>query len=1337
MKLNAQQEQVVKDPVGNLLVSAAAGSGKTSVMTERIASRVISGDLDLRRILVMTFTNAAASNMRKKVEEKLLYALSIETDALRRAHISEQLTTLSSAHISTIHSFCLRVIDNFSYEARTDDGEPVIDPGYMTLDETRAKLLLKQAIDDVLSSLYEEQYEVGQASAEETITDITMLRDKNQPSPFILDGDSYDTRQWFLDFERMIASFGSRNDEAVRNMIRSIHSLLRSMPEYENWLREALAKLKQTSVDYTSSLAAKVLLSDFQTALLLCETDLTDLEKNVSDVLFVKDKKKNADYQEMFLRVFLCVRRLVDQNKAGLLTYGMCRDVMAQLPEYKFPSRKKADPDDIRATFMDQLQSVKEVLSYLGSGKPDPKTSRTNVRFLFAKSEKEIEDELAIMVPVISRLLETVILTDDQYTRLKRSENAIDFSDYEHLALLILNRPDAKAYYSSQFDEIYIDEYQDNSRIQDAIVACFSRENCFAVGDVKQSIYRFRHARPQIFLNRLRQYSETGAGVVRELNSNYRSDPRILSVINDIFEQIMSKASGEIDYDHTQRLTPGIKETHTFDEAPAVELLLLDVTKQKAIADELDKDGDAGNKEMEEPSEAFEEEGNTDVSASSNTLDNEEVDPEKTEKEARMVIEKIRELSRIDGVSWSDFAILCRKNKEVEIFTAALNNAGIPAEGKTEDEYLSSRELLLMENFIRLLDNFNQDIPLASVMRSSFPQAGFTDEELLLLKLDLPPDLSGQGYFYQAVLYARQFGSDLVLRDKVRCFCDWIDSLRSASMYLRVSELIERIYYETGIREQVSTFPDGASRVVTLEAFRDWAGRFDSGRNGGLYRFVSYMQNLRDRKESPEEFVEAQLATNVVRCMTVHKSKGLEYRVVFLTGIGKSFIKKDAAKEIMLSEVFGVTTKFIDPDDGLYFETHLSMASEDEEMSAELAEQMRVLYVALTRAQEKLYLTSCFERNKDGEFTRASELIQYAAQQTDISLPAWLVKKSKSFLDLCLLAFARNPNLDLQPILSTDGSKTLTLSPVVSSSRSKDINLSIIDFENIRSKPNGIEPSLTVPVVTTSLPETLLSDRDRELFTIQCDGKYRYESLTQAPAKITVSELKRRSLPKTYLAEDQEETAVSACVPTNIRPINLSVKAPAEQETAFPTKLSPTERGTLLHSVFQYLDFTRLTEDPSINAVESAIQALVDAKMLRKDRLVHIEPYHEAIRAFAASDICRRLVAAESRIQNGPYREIPFSLAMSSDSEDLCMVQGMIDCWFLEGKEAVLLDYKTDALRGTYEEKKAILYERYATQLDYYARAITSASGLPVKERIIWLIPDAVSFLLEAPGKNH
>jgi ATP-dependent helicase/nuclease subunit A len=972
----------------------------------------------------------------------------------------------------------------------------------------------------------------------------------------------------------------------------------------------------------------------------------------------------------------------------------------------------------------------------MGSGKPDPKSSRTNVRFLFAKSEQEIEAELSVMLPVISRLLETVILTDDHYKRLKHSENAIDFSDYEHLALLILDKEDAKAYYSSQFDEIYIDEYQDNSRIQEAIVDCFSRENCFAVGDVKQSIYRFRHARPQIFLSRMKQYKDQGTGVVRELNSNYRSDPRILSAINDIFEQVMSQASGEIDYDSSQQLTPGIEESHTFDDTPAVELLLLDVSKRRPPVDEEMNLDQAGEITSPNDPSALIEDAPVENSSPEET-DTGEIDPEKTQKEARLVAAKIKELSLIEGVSWSDFAILCRKNLEVEIFTAELNAAGIPAEGKKQDEYLSSRELLLMENLVRLLDNFNQDIPLAAVMRANFPQSGFTDEELLRIKLDGPRDQSNNEYFYQAVLFARFKATDKALREKVESFCDWIDSLRSASMYLRVSELIERIYYETGYREQVSALENGNSRVMALEAFRDWAGRFDTGRSEGLYRFVSYMQDLRERQESPEEFIEEQLASDVVRCMTIHKSKGLEFRVVFLTGIGKSFMSRESAKQIMLSETFGVATGFIDPDEGLYYETHLSMAVEDEERNAELSEQMRVLYVALTRAQEKLFLTSCFERNKDGVFSSADYLIRYAMTQRSTILPAWLVKKSKSFLDLCLLAFARNPGLDFRALLSQDDSSVFYPDPAVAPSRSRDIGLSIIDYESIRKGSPVIETQIGESRLTETPVVKTLSEQDKRLFNMQCEGKYPYEALTQAPSKITVSELKRRAIPKIYLIEEQDTDALVSYPPSKMRPINLSVRFSPETPGGRKEILSATERGTLLHSVFQYLDISRIAIEPDMSAVDSALQAMVDANMLRRDRLIHIDPYKEAIRTFAESDICRRILAAESRAKNGPYREIPFSLAMTVESkDDICMVQGMIDCWFIEDSEAVLIDYKTDVLRGTYDEKMAILSERYATQLDYYARAITSASGLPVKERIIWLIPDAASFPLEAPGRN-
>ena len=1349
MKMNDAQQRVVLDPIGNLLVSAGAGSGKTSVMTERIVEHVLDGRLDLRRILVMTFTNAAASNMRRKIEKKLTEALQEESDPGRRFVISSQIAALSSAHISTIHSFCLDVIQNFGYDAKTPDGQLVIEPGFMTADQTRAELLLQQAADDVLSALYEELYCVSSAPDGKEIQPVSANRDPDSMTPFLLVGDSLDRKDWFTDFERMLASYGNhRNDLPLREMILSMYAFLRSMPDYIDWSRQKLLEMHATGTDFVSSATARTILDEFRLALGLCKEDLFELIDMLPGLKFVKTKKSNDTYLAFISAQIDVVKRLLSAQVQGELDFRFCHACSLDLPEGKLPSRK--GDDDTICRFWERYDSVSEVLCYLGTKtKVNAKAFKTNARPSFVMSPEQISQDILFMYPVVSRLFETILLVDDRFRKLKRDENMIDFSDYEHIALLLLRRPEASSYYSGLFDEIYIDEYQDNSRIQERIVSCFAKDNCFAVGDVKQSIYRFRHAQPAIFLERMAQYRENSCGIVRELTTNYRSVPGIIDFVNDLFGQILSKESGELDYDETHRLDSGVPESTAFPDRKTVEFLLVNLAPpeedEKISSEESSEnavDGDAASTDAllaTEERSGEEQQNDTgtetrEVSPLSDPSDDNDIDRDKVQKESDIVAYNILSLKKEKGLAWQDFAVLCRTNQEKSVIARVLAEHGIPCVGGAGEDFLSSRELLLMENLIRLLDNFNQDIPLASVMRSFFPMAGFSDDELLRIRIENPDKGNERlsGAFYLDVQSYRSNGCDESLRRKVSDFCDWIDRLRSTAMYLPVSELIERIYTETGFRESVSSLPNGAAHVRTLDTFRSWACAFDEGRSAGLYRFVTYVAEVRSGKKQPEELQETETAREAVTCTTIHKSKGLEYRIVFLTGLARASKRTKHVGSILLTERYGIAADYIEPDLGLMYPTATKLVAGDIEANAALAEDMRLLYVALTRAQEKLFLVSDVHVTREKGLSGAADLLALARDVKEARFPAWMIKKTKSLLDLCLLGVARNPCLDLSALLPEDKRET-PRGDVSSSTHTADVGFSLVSYDEfLREK----QPEVSVVEEGSSERTTSreITREDEELFRLQIGDSYRYASETRTAAKITVTELKRKIQPATQ-EEDEDTELTIECRPRTVRPVNLAIR-PMEKAATRENSISAIERGTLLHSIFQYLDFAELVDTPTAEAVDSALQRLVAKKMVKREKMIHVLPYREAIRLFLASDLCRRMVQAERSSGKGPYREIPFSLAVPSAKEDFCLVQGMIDCWFIEDNEAVLLDYKTDRIAGTLEEKRAVLEERYKTQLEYYARAITSASKLPVRERIIWLIPDGLSFVIGAPEKN-
>jgi len=1341
IELTKQQREVVEAAPGNLLISAAAGSGKTSVMTARITTRVLSGDLDVRNILVMTFTNAAAANMREKIEKELVSIADMTEDPAVRRRVLEQISYLPLSHISTIHSFCLDVISNFGYDARTDDGEIIIEPGYSVLDTSRMSLMFFEAIDEVFSSLYEQSYELSFGSMDGNIAQKNgkipsgRIKDSSSIVPFSILYEDLTLEQWGIDFDRMISSLGSpRSDEPVRDLIREFHSYLRSLPFYEDWIRDKLLEMKAATVSFESTKNARTLMSVFFTALDLAMPNIPVLREILPDITFVKTKKTNDEYMAFFGELLAFFEKLFLAYGNGELTWDTCVQFAGLVPEGRFPSRSK-NADPVTAEFFDLLAPLQEVLfSFTGKCKTSVMDLfRTPARNLFARTIEELQEELAYMFPVAARLYEVLLLVDDRYAKKKRSENAIDFSDYEHLALLLLSKPDAQKYYSELFSEIYIDEYQDNSKIQDAIVSCFSKGNCFVVGDVKQSIYRFRHARPEMFMDRMRRYRETEEGTLLELNSNFRSRPGILALVNDIFSQILSEESGEIEYNDDHRLYPkrGTDLENTIT-VPA-ELILIESASLPSSSQETipvsDDSGEALPRENE---------GDTD-------LDDGMEDPAdlvKTQKEAMAAALKIRELVITQKAAYGDFAVLTRTNREAAIICDSLVLSGIPSEGPSEEAFLSNRELLLMENLMRLLDNFRQDIPLAAIMRASFPEAGFPAQDILDIYLFARETNMQSDFFHEKVLYYREKGSDIPLREKVGKFCDWIDSLRSRSMYLRVSELIEQIYVETGYLEQVMGLPDGSRRVPALETFRDWANNFEQGRNNGLYKFVKYIEDIRNQKQSPEDFEIAASERDVVHCMSIHKSKGLEFKYVFLTGIHSSLSGGHTKRHVLMSEKLGIGIDYIRPDQGYWYPTHQKLALETEEQRAELAEYMRVFYVAMTRAEERLFLIGCISRNKDRSLGRSSVLLRYAYQEKEEKLPSWLVYKAKSYLDFCILGLARNMNLPMHLLLSEGEEFPLeqVVPDAVAQERTDTVCLSLVDDRQIMkayitSGMGGYEPDREAnrsPAYQEPLPS--LTEEDAALFEKQISGVYPYEAMTALPAKITVSEIKRQV--GDYAAAEEEGEVGAVLLPAVAsarRPVNLvpqSIEGLTERKKS---KMFPAEKGTLLHSVFQFLDFPSISAVPDSDRIARAMEDLASHKMIRADMAEELKAYYPAIDIFASSSLCARLMSAEKQKGRGPFREIPFSITMPVGKTDVSLVQGMIDCWFIEDGSAVLIDYKSDMINGTQADKARVLSERYAVQLNYYAKAIEAASGLKVKERIIWLIPDGLSFLIEAP----
>ena len=1327
MRLTEQQETVASAPVADILVSAAAGSGKTSVMTERITRRVLSGALDLSRILVMTFTDAAAANMRGKVEKALTEVLRTEVDPRRREIAARQLSILPGAHISTIHAFCLDIIRNFGYETKTPSGEIRIEPGFSTLDGAAGKILFDDAVDEVLSSFYELSVRLDENHTEGEIPVLEQIPEGGI-TPFDLLGSGCDRKSWLSDFQKMIASYGnSRGDLPLREMIASFHGYLRSLPHYEDWVREAVLDFRRNGLNFSDSPAAKTLMSDFITSLALAKEVLPDLENRLSAIRFVKEDGKNREYVRYFAERLRWVRELVREEEGGTLSWDLCVRVGRGMEPAKTVSRRQDDPKE-KADFLERFLPVYEVIYYLTGQAPQSAKDefRTQAQFLFGRDTGDLEADAREMTPVISRLFEIILLVDRTYGEKKREENAVDFSDYEHMALQLLSEPNVHRYYRDLFQEIYMDEYQDNSPIQEAIVSSFSQRNTFAVGDVKQSIYRFRHARPQIFMEKMKRYRGGDGGMLLEMNTNFRSAPCVISIVNSIFEQILSEASGEIEYDHTHRLFPSDERAE--DREGRTELLLLDSSREQP--EEETKDGEDGK------------------------------EADKREKEAGMVIRRIHRLIREEGISPGDIAILCRTNDLARRYREWLSASGIPAEGGGQRDFFLKREILLMENLMRILDNFSQDIPLAAVMRADLPQTRFTLDEMMEIRL-YRRDINPRRPFYESVRLYLRSGDNEILRRRVESFLDWVNDLRSRSMYLKVSVLIDEVYRQTDLKNTVTRFPDGEQRLRDLEIFRDWANRYETGRNKGLYRFVKYVEELRQKGASVADDEMSASSENTVHCLTIHKSKGLEFPFVFLVNLDRGIRARDTDDKLLLSGRFGIGADYLNVKEGFSYSTHGRLAVEAEERRANLAEELRLFYVALTRAEKCLFLCGTITPSKDYRLGRGTALLlSQAADIREKKLPDWLVQKARSYLDFSLLALSRHPDFafddlvgsregravfsalseDLPPILTVieklEAERTLSTSGRENAEEeleSAPLSLceSLAGIRNDEERGGEEDGSHVGWPGDEEERRVYLSDRDRERLELQLGGTYPFRENLGYPAKVSVSELKRGfddeaeagpSVPSLLPPEDRLSSAGKK------RPVNLCVQPVSGLLQSEKGVMTPASRGTLLHSLFRYIDFTVLEAEPTEEKLGEMLEEMVRRRMIDTGLYDEIHPFFPSVLAFSQSELCARMIAAEKKEGCGPFREIPFSLIQTIGKTEFTLVQGMIDCWFLEDGGAILLDYKSDRLSGSAQEKEMILKSRYFDQMEYYARAIRSAVKLPVAERHVWLIRDARSY---------
>lgn len=1349
VKWTREQEQVIRLRGKNLLVSAAAGSGKTAVLVERILSRVMDPQqpIDVDELLIVTFTRAAAGEMRERIGQALQRAIEEDPD---NDHLQRQQTLLHHAQINTIHGFCSYVIQN--YFQMID-----LDPAYRMAEDGEIRLLRSDVVKEVLEEGYTEQ------------------------TP---------------EFENFIECYAAgKTDEGIENLILNLFDFASSYPWPEEWL---------TKCQETYEISMKEELEDSSWMRYLmgeAEKNLESIRNMQEETLAVLSRPGAPVLYEPMLQADL------DQTRAlqNCRTYGELQKAFASLA-FPMLSRKK-DPD-ADETLKETVKAKREETKKLLEGLQEQYFSRT---------EEEILEDTAVSRGPVKELIRLTLRFTELFAEKKRKKNLLDYSDLEHFALKILLRKedgrlirtDAAKELAQQYREIMIDEYQDSNFIQEALLSAVSGEedgiwNRFMVGDIKQSIYGFRLARPELFLEKYRTYQREDAAETEEvrtadeaksegenatktkarnvadaadateetetedkrenrrirqncrridLHRNFRSREQVLSTANYIFRRVMCEDLGGIVYDDAASLYPGA----VFPETPSGLQPENSVPESSAGVDTADQD-DYHTEILLLDRKAPE-------------LEDDHSRETMIEAECHMVAARIRELVGKEQVldkktgtcrpaSYRDIVILLRTvSGWAETFQRVLQASGIPAYCTSRTGYFSAREVVTVLNYLQICDNPMQEIPFAAVLRS--PMVGCGARELADIKC-----IGKDKKIYEACAEYAENGEDDTLRGKLRDFLFLLEEMRRKVPYTPIHELLTEILERTGYSGYAAALPGGEQRKANLQMLIEKAVDFESTSYRGLFHFVRYIQQLQKYEVDFGEVNIQGESADTVRIMSIHKSKGLEFPIVFVSGMGKKFNQSDSRAALVLHAGLGIGADVIRPSRREKSASVQKQVLRKALAMENLAEEMRVLYVALTRAKEKLILT--------GAVDKLEQLVRRCASLAEASvqaLPYPALSSASSYLDWVLPALAGSrcmiplyekyelgiPEICLKKAQSDkeSGSAGNPQEPPVAVRCEQPQNMveeELLYQMNLQVKKEELL-HLDLEKVYDTETEKLLEEN----FSF----RYPFERVTELPAKMTVSELKRageeeeEAGERMYEAEEGRTKMQPAEVDRiGIRPAEADrteicpeeadereiPQAEEEQEEEFvpivPAFMQREEkvlqgaaRGTAYHKILECLDFTRAESEEQVQAQIEALQE--ENKMSREEA--------DSVRVrdlvwFAKGMLGQRMKKA---YQNGSlHTEQPFVMAVPASQiredypeQEKILVQGIIDAYFEESDGLVIVDYKTD---WAPDKNGQILVERYRKQLLYYREALERLTGKRVKK--MYLYSFALGKALECRG---
>ena len=1328
-KWTVEQQSVIDSRNSNLLVAAAAGSGKTAVLVERIIQMITdeNNPIDIDKLLVVTFTNAAASEMRERVGDAIGKALDNNPE---NTHLQNQLILLNKASITTIHSFCLEVIKSNFHKIN-------LDPNFRIGDTTECNILKSEALEDVFEELYKER------------------------------------NQGFLNLVESYAE--KRGDNELQNIILSIYSFAMASPYPNDWL---IKSAEDFNIDddfrFENSAWAKSILDTVRIEISGIEVSMKKALEEVEGI------EELETFTEKLKIEYLKVKDLL---KACNTSWDEAYSKMSSMSFENYVKGVKRIPKDAP-------EYIKEAKDKAKSIRDKAKKSLEDIiQSSFYKNSESIKEEIQYLYPIVKSISETIIKFEKEYSKRKREKGIIDFGDIEHFALSILTEKDEDGniltdeygnaipsdvalMYRDKFYEIFIDEYQDSNLVQEVLLSTIAKiktPNRFMVGDVKQSIYRFRQAKPEIFQEKYETYGTTEGSLYRKimLYKNFRSRAEVLDSANYIFENIMSKNIGEIEYTEKERLNLGASFKENDNENTIVggptEIHLI----QKNKAENLD----------ENIEEAKDEEEIDNIQLEARMVGKIIQDLMKPKEDGKIQMVYDKKIDAYREVQFKDIVILLRATSAwAPVFADELMNMDIPTYADIGVGYFDTIEIKTVMSLLQVIDNPLQDIPLLAVLKS--PMFAFTPEELIDIRLE-----DKEKSFYEALeefayekvlevneskfigenknneiinlgkIYSeleeihsvddlssfRSFEDfdefdhvDMISESKIKEtenekiqkenislsedpkirkaqeFLIKLKDFKEKSLYMSTYEFLWYLYTKTGYYAYVGALPGGSQRQANLKILFERAKQFEETSFKGIFNFINFISKL--KKSSTDMGSAKTLGENadVVRIMSIHKSKGLEFPIVICSGMGKNFNTQDFKKNILYHHSLGYGPQLVDFERRISFPSIAKEALKNKINIENLSEEMRVLYVAFTRPKEKLIITGSTKKIEDSIKKWSSNL------DSSSTISQYSILKGKNFLDWIMPCVLKHR--DLEDIREKININVENIEDHPSKWNTKLWYKEDIILEKVEQKEDSIEEILKN--INLDEPST---DYYNEIKN-KLNYEYPYNFSVTKPASISVTEIKK--IQNTY----EEDLSQSFFNQKTVLKRPLFVQENEEKE-----KIGSAERGTIVHLVMQVLDLNKVN---TVYEIKEQIELLIKKGIITEKQSSVINSFK--IYNFFKSSIGKRMLNSDFlKREQAIYTQVKMKDVYIYDDllqgesniydEETLMVRGIIDAYFEENGEIVLLDYKTDFVN---DENKEKVISRYEKQLELYSEALEKLTGKRVKEKCIYLfgIDEVISY---------